>query len=263
MVSPTNRSESAQGKSGLSDLRPTTKFSIFMFLNIAIVVVVFFSWRYGYTNPPRFPRKFRNIEIVLTLSGCGILLLGWLISTVGAGTTGKEHEQSNLVNAWLILRDRVIAICSPVFAVALIAALWQLALETGGIDSPFVALLPAPAIFGPFFTQRRLVVAALVVINGILIADVDGDGRSEITPAGHLRSPAQTHLPRDASFVDHRVFAVLAIVLLAISGIMNMFRIERRNPGRVSTWLSGKLAEYVAAKNKPAPAVEETQEQEG
>lgn len=135
-----------------------------------IMVLVLLS--YGYEEPRTVPAAFwvpcLVVVVVGTLAAYGEVLWKALIVDAWGSLVGKnkqDYRPGRVQSAWLKRRPDLL----PGFVYGLTAlilfAFTALIWKTGlGIESPWVPLVTAPAVFGPFVARRGGTVVALVVV---------------------------------------------------------------------------------------------------
>lgn len=211
-------------------LTPTIQLAMIVLANILIAAGVWYSMHRGFHPDRDVPHRFKVLEIILISVGLGLLACPWVVLLVWSALTGKRQTADlPFVRTWLRWQDDGFKPVVLLLTGLMIASLYALIRHTGGgIASPFGALLPAPAIFGPFLTRNRVTVLALTIAVGWVIWIVHGSSGGRI-PDEHARMVgAGIHRVEKTITVDPHVYSGVAIGLIVISGTINFFRIGRQ-----------------------------------
>jgi MFS family permease len=220
---------------GLPDKKDDTdavyQTTVIAFGNIVILAVVWGLLRWGYPEPREPPTLFTIAQVVISAVGCVTAIPEHVAAMVAQTWTEDPYEPGPQLKRWLSARPRVQPFVVFALAALVLASLTYLVWVTGlGIESPFVALAAAPAVFGPFVARkRRGVVVGLVAIVSVLLgvvaiwAPTSPCGRHECT------SPQAT-----ASREPGRgVFFATTVTVLVIVGVISANKLETEKKTRV------------------------------
>jgi hypothetical protein len=140
-----------------------------------------------------------------------------LIGRTWSGMTGKgQYRPGRGMSWWLDRRPKaqpgIVYVLSAGLLLAFVALVWA----TGfGIESPYVPLVAAPAVFGPFVARRGRAVVGLVLVVGAMLILLTWQAPPSPCPERCPPEEVEVYKPRPV------VYAGVAITLIVLAGIIS------------------------------------------
>lgn len=196
--------------------------------NVAIALAVLGAWLAGYRERPSFPWVFFALELVVIVVGAvSVYAENFARAAVDRwkrlGTGDPPSVGDAARGSWR--ERRPLAQRNVVFVLAglVMLSLTLLVFQTGlGIESPFVPLAAAPAVFGPFVARERPVVLALALMVSALLA-----GIWELAPQSPCGWEECGAAEREARRPRPIVYLAVTVTLLAITALIAAERLRR------------------------------------
>jgi hypothetical protein len=172
-----------------------------------------------YSNGQSIPTWFVVPEVSIVVIGGLTCIITFLVQGVGIlvdDVVADDEEVARRLRSepagfaawWLRNRNPFLKVVMIVLSLAMLFALDRLVHETGGgIDSPFAALLTAPAIFGPFLARTwKGIILSVVAVGTAVIYEV------QVAPK-----------EATASLNDHSrwVYGAVALAMIVLAGMIS------------------------------------------
>jgi hypothetical protein len=206
---------------------------VLMFTALSIGVVVWLLLHYGYPIHRALPSTF--LALMLTVFFVGLLTaFPDRLGRQWANVNKAKYKPSRPMKAWGRWRPGVQRAVVFALSFCLLLAFVMLVWETGlGIESPFIPLVTAPAVFGPFVALYKRSVMALVIVVSVslggiaLWAPTTPCPHAKCMPVSRPQHPSKGY--RDAQSFRPRggVYIGIAVTLVFLASLIAANRLER------------------------------------
>jgi hypothetical protein len=154
--------------------RAVTQTQVLVGTAFVLVLVVALLLKTGYEDPPDLPGSFLYtcIGVIFVGGATGFaeqwMALAWSLYKGANGGPPKEWD-----TALKKFRERFQPYLVYLLTAGNLCAFTSLVWNTGlSIESPFIPLVTAPAVFGPFVARKVATIIALLVIVGIVLCGI-------------------------------------------------------------------------------------------
>lgn len=204
--------------------------------NLAILVVVWVLLRYGYEEPRDVPVLFTVAQLFVFGVGFTTLYARQAAEAISRMWDPDDpFEPRGWLKWWLDRRPRIQPFIVFALAAIVLASLTYLVWVTGlAIESPFVPLAAAPAVFGPFVARKRKeVVVGLVAIVIVLLGLIALEAPTSACGPDACDSDGEMTAHEPDAFVYYTTTVTVLLIVGWISA--NKLAVEKRMRTRIRT----------------------------
>lgn len=228
----------------LTDAERTAVFQtrVLMFAAGLIGIVVWASLKVGYGIELDLPPVFAVLIVVVLALG-GVTTFPEHVARGWSELGGRADYQIGMVVGWWAARRAraqrwIVFLLSGLLLAAFVVLVWQTGLA---IESPYIPLVTAPAVFGPFIARNRETVIALVLVVALALGAITelapddacpGQGCAPIArdaSTGGAAGRGEEPTDLDAASFEPRpgVYLGVAVTLLVLAGLISARRLQR------------------------------------